>query len=180
MSVRRNTAGTAAAVLLMIGVAACASRSPNAPGQKDKAAQTVVATSVTSTERVLTDAQDGLAPLPPGVVPALTAEEVRGRLLQTEGGNAAYLQDASVLIVKVGLYTNVGLLDAQGAPTKNVVSYVFSGGKAPCPPRVGPAIPSGTTPSPIMNQPHICTAVFVANGNDGKGEIESMRGVKGT
>ena len=163
-------------VLLMTG---CAGQSGGRGPQNKNLTTSLVPVPVTSAAQVLPDAHDILAPLPAGVTPALSADEVLGRLLQTEGDNAAYLKDSSKLTVEVGLYTNEGLLTASRTPTENAVSYVFEGGQAPCPPSAGPPLPSGS-PSPTSSQPTRCTAVFIANGNDGTTELISIWGVKGT
>jgi hypothetical protein len=110
---------------------------------------------VTSAAQVLPDAHDNLAPLPAGVTPALSADDVLSSLLQTEGDNAAYLKDSSKLTVEVGLYTDAGLMNASGTPTKNVVSYVFEGGHALCPPSAGPPVSSGSHRRLPANQQYV-------------------------
>lgn len=116
---------------------------------------------------------DSLAPVPSGMVPRLSAEAVRKALLAS--GSGIYLNDASKLTVKLGVYTNPDLTRPDGTPTVNVLVYVFSGGSGDCGPRGGFTVtaPPNATPTPVQ-QP--CTSIVIANATTGAVMLESQTG----
>lgn len=125
------------------------------------------AIAINQSESVVPGQQDSLTPLPPGVTPKLSADQVL-KLLNQDPASALYLQHPAALTVLLGLYTNKALTDSTGSPTIDVPSYVFKGGRGACPPRTGGPGDHSTEPSAAT-----CTAIIIGNATSGEREILS-------
>jgi hypothetical protein len=68
--------------------------------------------------------------------------------------------------IELGLYSNQRLLDAGGAPTDQVPSYVITGGEAPCPPPAG-GLGSGAP----TTSAGLCKGIVIVNADTGVQEL---------
>lgn len=159
LSVRTGASVSMAAVLAATATGCGAATSGSSPRQAP-----VRVSAITQAESVVPGQHDSLVPLPPGETPKLPADKVLA-LLNEDPANAIYLKDAGALTIQVGLYTNEGLADSTGSPTVTVPSYVFTGGRGPCPPSAGP--PGNRSPTGSET----CAAIVIANASTGEREL---------
>ncbi|HEY5155809.1 MAG TPA: hypothetical protein VIJ47_13795 [Acidimicrobiales bacterium] len=128
-------------------------------------AATPAADDVTSSQVVVPNMGDQLAPLPAGTVIPMTVGQVIAAMKQS-GEDASYLDDPN-LKVKSGLYTNRNLFDGNGKSISSVAAYVFQG-SGPCVPGGAPSAANDTIASTSTTRGLVtCDATIVVDATTG-------------
>ena len=145
----RIALSTAVAVAGLVGCGGAGGASAGTPLPVTGAIPQSAVIRVTSQVRVTPTGRETLSPLPPSVVPKLSAEAVRQALLSRMPGSQVYIGGPSKVTVKLGVYDDPLSPTDSGKPF-----YVFSGGPLPtsdCPTTGGGPVISPPPGFPARN-----------------------------
>ncbi|MEO5723079.1 MAG: hypothetical protein ABIR12_01880 [Ilumatobacteraceae bacterium] len=136
----------------------------------DKALNAPARTIDVAGRSILQGTEDDLRPLPSGVQPRMSVNEVLNAL--DSSPDAAYVADRSRLNVEAGTYSNPNAIDSDG-PISDRIVYVITGGQAACRP-AGPLVTTEGDRDPGAG--YTCAAVIIADANTGKDLLTQERG----